>query len=88
MSMRIGRTIPPAASPLHLKDIESGVAGFFEGAGIVERFEDELKSFYQVRYCFTVSSGKAALVLILRALREIYPEKDEVLIPATPFRLR
>jgi len=82
MVMRIGRTLPPAASPFHLDDIVSGVAGFFEGAGIVQRFEDELKSFYHVRYSFAVSSGKAALVLILRALHEIYPEKDEVLIPA------
>lgn len=82
MGMRIGRTLPPAASPFNLEDIVSGVAGLFEGAGIVERFEDELKSFYQVRYCFAVSSGKAALVLILQALHEIYPEKDEVLIPA------
>lgn len=82
MIMRIGRTLPPAASPFYLKDIVSGVAGFFEGEGIVKRFEDELKSFYQVGYCFAVSSGKAALVLILQALHEIYPERDEVLIPA------
>lgn len=82
MVMRIGRTLPPAASPFYLKDIVSGVAGFFEGEGIVKRFEDELKSFYQVGYCFAVSSGKAALVLILQALHEIYPERDEVLIPA------
>lgn len=82
MVMRIGRTLPPAASPFYLKDIMSGVAGFFDGEGTVKRFEDELKSFYQVSYCFAVSSGKAALVLILQALHEIYPERDEVLIPA------
>ncbi|MDD2541271.1 MAG: DegT/DnrJ/EryC1/StrS family aminotransferase [Desulfuromonadaceae bacterium] len=82
MVMRIGRTLPPAASPLHLENIVFGVAGFFKGAGIVERFEDELKAFYQVKYSFTVSSGKAALVLILQALHEIHPERDEVLIPA------
>ncbi len=82
MVMRIGRTIPPAASPIYLKDIVSGIAGFFQGERIVKRFEDELKSFYQVRYCFAVSSGKAALVFILQALHEIYPERNEVLIPA------
>ncbi|MBV5339627.1 MAG: DegT/DnrJ/EryC1/StrS family aminotransferase [Deltaproteobacteria bacterium] len=82
MAKRIGRTLPPAASPFHLKDIVSGIAGIFEGEGIVERFENELKSFFKVRYCFAVSSGKAALVLILHALHEICPERDEVLIPA------
>src|SRR5665647_1758691 len=82
MVMRIGRTLPPAASPFYLKDIVSGVTGFFNGDGIVERFEDDLASFYQVRYCCAVSSGKAALVLILQALHAIHPERDEVLIPA------
>ena len=82
MAMHIGRTLPPAASPFSLADILSGIFGLFEGEAGVKRFEDELKSFYQVKYCFAVSSGKAALVLILRALHEIYPEKDEVLIPA------
>ncbi|MDA8430930.1 MAG: DegT/DnrJ/EryC1/StrS family aminotransferase [Geobacteraceae bacterium] len=82
MALHIGRTLPPAASPFRLKDILSGVAACFEGTGIVGRFEDELKSFFNVRHCFAVSSGKAALVLILQALHEIHPERDEVLIPA------
>lgn len=82
MVMRIGRTLPPAAAPFNLEDIMSGVAGFFKGQGTVKRFENELKSFYKVRCCFAASSGKAALVLILQALHEIFPDKDEVLIPA------
>lgn len=82
MVIRIGRTIPPAASPLRLKDIASGVSVIFEGEAAVRRLEDQLKSFYEVRYCFAVSSGKAALALVLQALHQIYPEKDEVLIPA------
>src|SRR5664279_3781006 len=82
MVMRIGRTLSPAASPFNLQDIVSGVAGLLKGEATVKRLEDELKSFYDVSYCFAVSSGKAALVLILQALHEIYPERDEVLIPA------
>jgi dTDP-4-amino-4,6-dideoxygalactose transaminase len=35
-----------------------------------------------MRYCFLLSSGKAALAIILRALKDIQPERDEVLIPA------
>ncbi len=80
--MRIGRTLPPAAAPLHLKNIVSGVVGLFGGGESVKRFEEELKGFYGVRHCFAVSSGKAALVLVLQALNELLPEKDEVLIPA------
>jgi dTDP-4-amino-4,6-dideoxygalactose transaminase len=82
MAMRIGRTLPPAAAPLHFKDILSGVAGLFGGTETVRRFEEELKGYYGVRHCFVVSSGKAALVLVLQALNELLPERDEVLIPA------
>ncbi|ABQ26522.1 DegT/DnrJ/EryC1/StrS family aminotransferase [Geotalea uraniireducens] len=82
MAMHIGRTLPPAAAPLHFKDIISGWAGLFEGVITVGRFEEELKEVYGVRHCFAVSSGKAALVLILQALNELSPERDEVLIPA------
>jgi len=82
MTLRIGRTLPPAAAPLYFKDILSGIAGLFGGARTVERFEGELKEHYGVRHCFAVSSGKAALVLVLQALNKLTPERDEVLIPA------
>ena len=80
--MRIGRTLPPAAAPIYLRDIISGIKGLFQGKRELERFETELKEYFGVKYCFLVSSGKAALTLILTALREMYPERHEVLIPA------
>jgi len=80
--MRIGRTLPPAAVPLQLSDILSGIGGLMRGAETVQRFEDELREFLGVRYCAAVSSGKAALALILQALSDLHPEKDEVLISA------
>ncbi len=82
MALRIGRTLPPAAAPLHLRDIVSGIAGLFEGENEKNRFEEELRGFYHVRHCFSLSSGKTALVLILQALHDLSPERDEVLIPA------
>jgi len=42
----------------------------------------ELKEHFGVEHCFLVSSGKAAFTLILRALKELSPDRDEVLIPA------
>jgi perosamine synthetase len=82
ISMRIGRTLPPAAAPLRFKDIVSGVAALFGGTKAVERFNGEIQAHYRVKQSFLVSSGKAALALILQALHEISPERDEVLIPA------
>lgn len=82
MKVRIGRTLPPATAPLQFKNILSGVIGLLGGVKRVKRLEEELKEFYGVRHCFAVSSGKAALVLVLQALNELLPERDEVLIPA------
>ena len=80
--MRIGRTLPPAATPIDVGAIASGLCGLFRGQQELDRFELELKEYFGVRHCFLVSSGKAALTLILHALKELSPDRDEVLLPA------
>ena len=52
------------------------------GQGEIEHFRSELKDYFGSKHCFLVSSGKAALTVILRALHGLHPERDEVLIPA------
>lgn len=81
--MRIGRTLPPAAAPIPVGNIIRALfACFCKSDQGTARFEEELNDFFGCKYCFLVSSGKAALVLILKALRNLYPGRDEVLIPA------
>ncbi len=80
--MRIGRTLPPAAAPIYPQDILAGLKGIFQGDKAVKNLEEEFREYFQVRHCFLVSSGKAALTLILKVLKKRFPEKDEVLIPA------
>src|SRR5204862_4995012 len=80
--MHIGRTLPPAATPIGIREIISGVCGIFRGQRELDRFESELKEHFGVKHCFLVSSGKAALTLILLALKELSLDRDEVLIPA------
>jgi perosamine synthetase len=80
--MRIGRTLPPAAAPIYLKDIFSGLKGLIRGSKEINRFESELKAHYNVKHCFLLSSGKAALTIILKALHELHPDRNEVIIPA------
>ncbi len=80
--MRIGRTIPPAAAPIRFREIVQGLLGTLQGEPSLERLKSELKALYQVRHVSLVSSGKAALVLILQSLRELKPDRYEVLIPA------
>jgi dTDP-4-amino-4,6-dideoxygalactose transaminase len=80
--MRIGRTLPPAATPIGPAELWSGLLGMLAGERELERFRAELRAYFGVRHVFLVSSGKAALALILEALREIAPDRNEVLIPA------
>lgn len=80
--MHIGRTLPPAAAPIGIAEIVSGVCGIFHGHKELERFQSELKQHFGVKHCFLVSSGKAAFALVLLALKELFPGRDDVLIPA------
>jgi len=80
--MRIGRTLPPAATPLTLSDLMNGCRAEIAGPSTVSTFQRELEAGFQVRYCFLVSSGKAALWLILSALKKLHPERNEVLVTA------
>ena len=80
--MRIKRTLPPAAAPITITDILKGVNGLFKGQTEVEHFKTAIKNGFQVKHCFLLSSGKAALTVILQALQRLHPDRDEVLIPA------
>lgn len=46
------------------------------------RFRHELEVFHRVRHCHLLSSGTAALAVALRAIKQVRPNFDEVLIPA------
>lgn len=82
MSVRIGRTLSPAVAFTGFKNIGSGILAMFQGDRAAKVFAAQLKEYFDVRHCFLFSSGKASLTLILQALKMLYPERDEVLIPA------
>ena len=82
IKLRIKRTVPPAAAPIYLSDILNGLRGSIRGKQEVERLYREIKSYFGARFCFMVSSGKAALYLILEALKRLHPNRNEVIIPA------
>jgi dTDP-4-amino-4,6-dideoxygalactose transaminase len=80
--MKIRRVIPPAAAPIPAKCLLWGLFGLFRGKWLLEKREEELRQHFGIKHVFLFSSGKAALTIILRALKSLAPEKDEVLIPA------
>jgi perosamine synthetase len=79
--MKIQRTIPPAAAPMELTDFWYGLRGFLSGDKAIRRLEEEIKEYFGVEHVFLVSSGKAALTLILLALKSL-STRTEVVIPA------
>lgn len=80
--IRIGRTLPPAASPIPLLTIVLALPTFLKPNLLDNQFEHEICQDFKSKYCFLLSSGKAALALILRALKQIHPDRDQVLLPA------
>ncbi len=80
--MIMQRTIPPAAAPINLKSLLQGFNGFFLNKEYLQRLEREAKEYFSVKHVFFVSSGKAALTLILYALQSLSPGKRKALIPA------
>jgi hypothetical protein len=57
-----------------------GVSGLFKG-GYLDPLEDEIKEYFGSRFVFLVSSGRAALVLILKGLSSLRSRR-KVVIPA------
>ncbi|MBI5235105.1 MAG: DegT/DnrJ/EryC1/StrS family aminotransferase [Deltaproteobacteria bacterium] len=80
--MKIQRTMPPAANPVSPFDLIRGLRGIFFKAGPLKRAEEEIKNGFGTRHVFFVSSGKAALALILMAMKRLRPGKRRVIIPA------
>ncbi|MBI5643626.1 MAG: DegT/DnrJ/EryC1/StrS family aminotransferase [Deltaproteobacteria bacterium] len=80
--MRIQRTIAPSASPFSIRDIINALAA----AALPDRYLGSLErgiiDFFGVKYAYPVSSGKAALYIILKALSALSPERRKVVIPA------
>lgn len=79
--MRIGRTLPPAAAPLELRDLFHGIAGALAPRHAIRMRQAELQREFNVTHVFPVSSGTAALTLALNALKTLSPA-TEVVIPA------
>jgi len=78
--LKPGRTIPPAAAPVRFRDLLRGLSGLFRGRCCAE-LEAGFRHHFGADFALLTSSGKAALVLILKALSSLRPGK-RVVIPA------
>jgi dTDP-4-amino-4,6-dideoxygalactose transaminase len=76
------RTLPPSGVPITFFDICAGLVGAIRGSATLERFRADICTYFGVRHCFLLSSGRAALSLLLTALHQANPERNEVVVPA------
>lgn len=80
--MKVGRTLPPASAPIPLADVMRAIPYSLGMTSANRNFERELQNYFGSGYCFLVSSGQAALALVLEALKQVYPSKQTVIVPA------
>lgn len=79
--MRIGRSVPPAAAPVCLRDLLPALHGWRHPREALQARTREFRDHLTVRRAFLTSSGSAALSATLRALGGI-SRRTEVVIPA------
>ena len=75
------RKIPTTSVPIYLPEIFRAAVGSMNKEAI-EKFENKLASWLGVKEVVLMNKGTAALYLILKALKEKYPQRDEVVYPA------
>src|SRR2546422_8281633 len=79
--MRVQRTLPPAAAPVGPRDLLHGFLAMTSSEVALARAAAALRAHFGVKHVFLVSSGQAALTLILLALRRLR-DRTDVLLPA------
>ena len=83
--MKAQRTLPPTAAPIEWRDLLQGVAGLAHPSATLAELKTDLGRYFGVKHVWLVSSGKAALVLILRALHALSGRRTVVMPGYTCF---
>ncbi|NOS82376.1 MAG: DegT/DnrJ/EryC1/StrS aminotransferase family protein, partial [Nitrospira sp.] len=79
--MKMQRHLPPTAAPLAFQDLVTGALGLVCAGSFQRTLESEIKTFFDVKHVFLLTSGKAALTTILRGLKAD-SSRRQVIIPA------
>ena len=76
------RFVPPAGVPLKMTHVLRALRIAVSSNGRLEACLPSVAAILKVKYVFGVSSGRAALWVILKSLQSLKPERDVVAIPA------
>lgn len=75
------RYVPPAGTPIRARDVLRAIRAALTGSTVADRLL-ALAARLGVRHAWGVSSGRAALFVVLRSLRRLQPERTVVALPA------
>lgn len=78
--MKVQRTLPPSAAPIEFRDLVEGLLGLLRPQSTLEQLQAEFGQYFGVKHVWFVSSGKAALTLILQALHGL-SGREKVVLP-------
>lgn len=76
------RALPPSGVRIRFADIFAGIQAALQGENALRHFHDEICRYFGVRHAVFTSSGRAALSALLSALQTLFPDRNEVAIPA------
>lgn len=82
MTLNIHRELPPAAAPMPGRTFISGLKAMARGEDAIVGFQRSVCRYYGRRHCLLVSSGAAALTLILKSIKKKNPSRLRVMVPA------
>jgi dTDP-4-amino-4,6-dideoxygalactose transaminase len=78
---RLFRHVPPTATPVLGRDLWRGLTASLGSAGASDDFRFDVIERTESRHCHLVSSGRAALAVILHGLRRL-SDRTRVVVPA------
>lgn len=77
------RHLPPAGTPITASDLYAWMLGAFHPARSMELLQHELAERFGCRFVFVLSTGRAAMVVLLRALQAVSEAaRYQVIVPA------
>jgi dTDP-4-amino-4,6-dideoxygalactose transaminase len=76
------RHVAPAGAPIGVADLARWAGLAIAGGDSIRALEDTFKARFGVGHCFATSTGRAGLTLLLRAMRRLSHDRDEVILPS------
>lgn len=83
--MKAQRTLPPTAAPIEWRDLLQGLVGLVRPSATFDALKADFSRHFGVKHVWFVSSGKAALTIILRALHGLSGRRTVVMPGYTCF---